>query len=649
MTRKLSTPFAVNSTLINQVPVSQTSDSQASYDIGFPVKNFQPIANGGVAVDGKDFNGILNDITGNIVDLNKGLPQYFDSAYSALIGGYPIGARLCLNDNSGYVVSTIDNNTNDPNTSRIGWSDTRVKEYDFKTAQPIQYYYDKLGNWDDAIFQAQVNVYKLGYSTKLVLPHGVIEVTRPILFNDALYYRIDKLYPELGVYDKVRNKFGNSIDDNYFTTSWCLTGAGKSSQPAEGFNQNGNSGSIGGLTSIKFVGGSPISNSSTDKQYMNYGIIHCAPDFIDGRKPRDYYDKDYPSLSGFNAVEISNLNIEGNTRCIHGIVIFGGHFHKLSNITIHDCYGAGIFLNWCFDMNVNDVTFIHCGRMSPNFNDYIADNKFGVEYQTYAPMQITCSGVRYDNSNYIRLDRCHFENNFRVCADVIVGGNSTPIWITNAHHESGKPIISDQDTKRVCYVPSKYGVAYFGQDSESDFDYKNISYNVSGGIIISRDCYGYSTNFSHVAIIDQYGQLDISGFNLSANVKLSANNANALYRAKNCVINDLEVNGGFSNDLPLDLEDVRIHGNVTTNYLNNFRFERVVIDGNTAFNYTDLSYNNPRKSMDFVSFGGSVNGDIRGGVLTNLKFNTANYNLINSGGITAEASNITNLEDYLKS
>lgn len=121
MTRKLSTPFAVNSTLINEIPVSQTSDSQASYDIGFPVKNFQTIANGGVAVDGKDFNGLFFDITGNIVDLCKGLPQYFDSAYSTLIGGYPLGSRLCLNDNSGYVISTIDNNTNDPNSSMTGW------------------------------------------------------------------------------------------------------------------------------------------------------------------------------------------------------------------------------------------------------------------------------------------------------------------------------------------------------------------------------------------------------------------------------------------------------------------------------------------------------------------------------------------------
>lgn len=121
MTRKLSTPFATNSTLINQVPVSQTSDSQASYDIGFPPKNFQTIANGGVAVDGKDFNGLLNDVTGNIVDLNKGLPQYYDDAYATLIGGYPVGARLCLNDNSDYVISTIANNTNNPNTNMTGW------------------------------------------------------------------------------------------------------------------------------------------------------------------------------------------------------------------------------------------------------------------------------------------------------------------------------------------------------------------------------------------------------------------------------------------------------------------------------------------------------------------------------------------------
>lgn len=198
MTRKLSTPFAVNSTLINQVPISQTSDSEASYDIGFPPKNFQTIANGGVAVDGKDFNGILNDITGNIVDLCKGLPQYFDSAHSTLIGGYPIGSRLCLNDNSQYVVSTIANNTNDPNTSTTGWRYTDFQEYDFKVAQPIQYYYNKLGNWDDAIEQAQLNIFTKGYSPKLILPVGEILIKRPIWGGASLGMYLNEKYPDLG-------------------------------------------------------------------------------------------------------------------------------------------------------------------------------------------------------------------------------------------------------------------------------------------------------------------------------------------------------------------------------------------------------------------------------------------------------------------
>ena len=121
MTKKLSTPFAISSTKRNDVPVTTTAAGQASYNIGFPDENFISLASGGVAPDGKDFNGVLFDITSNISDLNKGLPQYFDADFSTLINGYGIGARLCLSDNSGYVVSTVANNTKDPNSSLIGW------------------------------------------------------------------------------------------------------------------------------------------------------------------------------------------------------------------------------------------------------------------------------------------------------------------------------------------------------------------------------------------------------------------------------------------------------------------------------------------------------------------------------------------------
>lgn len=125
MTKKLSTPFAVNSTLRNDVPINATNDQTnkgiVGYNNGWTAINKLPLENGGQPPYMEDLNGVLFDITGNIVDINKGLPQYYDDAYSTLTGGYPIGSRLCLNDNSDYVVSTIANNTNNPNTNMTGW------------------------------------------------------------------------------------------------------------------------------------------------------------------------------------------------------------------------------------------------------------------------------------------------------------------------------------------------------------------------------------------------------------------------------------------------------------------------------------------------------------------------------------------------
>ena len=125
MTKKLSTPFATDSTLRNDVPVNATSDQTSKgiigYNNGWTSINKLPLENGGQPPYMEDLNGVLFDITSNISDINKGLPQYYDDAFATLIGGYPTGARLCLSDNSGFVVSTISSNQNNPNTNMTGW------------------------------------------------------------------------------------------------------------------------------------------------------------------------------------------------------------------------------------------------------------------------------------------------------------------------------------------------------------------------------------------------------------------------------------------------------------------------------------------------------------------------------------------------
>ena len=135
MAKKLSTPFANDSSLRNDVPVVASTDQAnkgvIGYTKGWTEINKTAIESGGQPPHMEDFNGVLYDVTSNIVDINKGLPQYFDADYATLIGGYPVGSRVVSNDNTTTYISTIASNTNDPNTSNTGWSkisDVEVKD-----------------------------------------------------------------------------------------------------------------------------------------------------------------------------------------------------------------------------------------------------------------------------------------------------------------------------------------------------------------------------------------------------------------------------------------------------------------------------------------------------------------------------------------
>lgn len=122
MVKKLTTPFANDSDLKTEIPQTTTQTGKASFSKGFPPETMKKISEGGVAPDGKDFNGILNEITQQLVDINKGLVlQKYDDTYSQNIGGYPLNARILLDDGRTVVVSTKEQNQTNPNLSLEGW------------------------------------------------------------------------------------------------------------------------------------------------------------------------------------------------------------------------------------------------------------------------------------------------------------------------------------------------------------------------------------------------------------------------------------------------------------------------------------------------------------------------------------------------
>lgn len=523
--------------------------------------------------------------------------------------------------------------------------DNTINLYDFKKEQNIQYYYDRIGNWDDAIYEAQVNVYLKKFSPTLVLPYGVIEIHKPILLNEALYFKINADYPELELYNESTGSFGGKggKDNNYFTTAWRIIGQGKPAQIGEGFNSNTNKG-IGGGTTISFVGGESIETNPDNLTYMNYGIIHAAPDFSGKQNaiPKDYWEnKD--DLSGFNRVEVKDLAILGNGRTIHGIVIWRSHWHLVSDLWIDDCYGAGLFMQWVYDLNIDRVVFTKCGRMSPKFSDYIKDGLFDIQYQTYAPLHITAQRPSTDNSNYVGVFRPHFENNYRCVADVIVNGNTSPIWFTNAHHETGGTIITGGGKQKVAYVAGKYGVQYFGKDSEYTFDYKSQEWNEAGAYITVRDCYGYTTNYSHAGIVSRYSELSFNNFDFSKDVEMSGQDANCNLKINDSILGNINIGGGFTNEFPLEIHNSTLNS-VNINYLNNLRITNTIVSEGITLNNVNNTGLSKGSIIEDVKTK-YIKGDLRGGKISDITFlDSTQQAIINSGGAISTIEH----SDYFK-
>jgi hypothetical protein len=138
---KFPIPFAANAVApqINSIPeLSQIGvvNGRASLNDGFPPLNFVPSTAGGTPPFGGDFNGILKQLSQLAQWQSAGGPVFYDSAFATGIGGYPKGTIL----QSAIVVgnrwlSTVDNNTTNPDTGGSGWVQDPTQ---IQTGTPIQ-------------------------------------------------------------------------------------------------------------------------------------------------------------------------------------------------------------------------------------------------------------------------------------------------------------------------------------------------------------------------------------------------------------------------------------------------------------------------------------------------------------------------------
>lgn len=117
--------------------------------------------------------------------MNKGLPYEFDQAFANKIGGYPLNARLMLN-NGDIVQSTVANNVNNPNVDMTGWVKPQASDV-FDVSGLSQQSVNNLNIESSAFNKIHSGVlYKITDVTKFgdyyyfytgTLPHTVTELT----------------------------------------------------------------------------------------------------------------------------------------------------------------------------------------------------------------------------------------------------------------------------------------------------------------------------------------------------------------------------------------------------------------------------------------------------------------------------------------
>ncbi|EGZ4374762.1 phage tail protein [Salmonella enterica subsp. enterica serovar Lexington] len=123
--RQLAIPFASTGDK-NNIPdkaTQQTKESgNAAYDSGFPPVTMTPISAGGIPPHGKDFNGLMHDITAAIRYVQAGGLYTYNAGFAGAIGGYAKDAILAGVATTAVWLNTIDDNLTDPEgTDSAGW------------------------------------------------------------------------------------------------------------------------------------------------------------------------------------------------------------------------------------------------------------------------------------------------------------------------------------------------------------------------------------------------------------------------------------------------------------------------------------------------------------------------------------------------
>ena len=106
---------------IPQASQISTQPGAASLTDGFPPLTFLDPAAGGIPPDGRDANGIMNQITLWNRWQAAGGPVRYDGTFANAIGGYPAGALVMSDSGHAVYQNMIDNNSGNPNGGAANW------------------------------------------------------------------------------------------------------------------------------------------------------------------------------------------------------------------------------------------------------------------------------------------------------------------------------------------------------------------------------------------------------------------------------------------------------------------------------------------------------------------------------------------------
>lgn len=117
--------FAADATgaFVRPIPTTSADPTAASLALGFPPNTFADIGAGGTPPDGRDFNGILNQLSAWSQWAGVGGAAPWSSTISAAAGGYPLGAIVLSNTVTGRLYqSQVNANVTNPDTGGAGWA-----------------------------------------------------------------------------------------------------------------------------------------------------------------------------------------------------------------------------------------------------------------------------------------------------------------------------------------------------------------------------------------------------------------------------------------------------------------------------------------------------------------------------------------------